>query len=122
MNKLAKSEDLQCPTVQEDMERSVQEGNLLPVVTSHVEEIVEMSGLSISNKQIEATAYALEHHNLTKEEVVALMRRFMWSPELRDCVKYSRPPMPRDFLDVMERHSDRSTEMVRQQKQAHTQP
>jgi hypothetical protein len=51
--------------------------------------------------------YALEEKGFTPDEVSGLFVKFTQSPELRDCLKYSRSPTPRDFLEVAHRHADR---------------
>lgn len=102
------SEKPNSPTLSGHVKKVLRDGELLPIVSRGLEFVAGKYDLIIDNDVKSSVAYALEEENVQPEQVPALMRHFLMSNELRNCVRYNRKPTPRDFLDVWNRVGPRS--------------
>jgi hypothetical protein len=76
------------------------DGEILPVLSNELDTVSQKYDVHIDQDVKVAVAYALEERNLRPEQVPALVRHFLMSSQLRDCIKYNRKPTPCDFIEV----------------------
>jgi hypothetical protein len=79
------------------------DGDLLAPVSQALDDLTGYYDVTVDKDVKACIAYALEDKNVSPEEVPALFRHFLMSPELRECIQYNRKPTPRDILDVWHR-------------------
>lgn len=96
------------PTLEQHMQHELKQGDVLPALSRELDVLAQKYDVTIDDDVKASVAYALEQHNVPADQVPALMKHFLMSPELRDCIKYNRRPTPRDFLDVYQREGPRT--------------